>query len=47
MHKVTKDLQEFYDSQAEKFSGSRKREWPEFSYIMDEIAKTIESERFG
>lgn len=41
MHKVTKELQTFYDSQAEKFSNTRQRERPEFSYILDEIKKTI------
>lgn len=41
MHQTTKDLQAFYDSQAEKFSGTRQRDWPEFSYILEEIEKTI------
>ena len=41
MHKVTKELQEFYDSQAEKFSNTRQRERPEFEHILAEIQKTI------
>lgn len=34
MHNTTKDLQKFYDSAAESFSGTRKRHWPEFTYIL-------------
>lgn len=41
MHTVTKELQEFYDSQAEKFSNTRQRERPEFEYILIEIKKII------
>jgi hypothetical protein len=37
MHKQTKKLQAFYDNQATKFSGTRKRQWPEFSHIIDYI----------
>ena len=37
MHKITKDLQHFYDTEAEKFSSTRKRHWPEFEYIRDMI----------
>lgn len=31
------DLKEFYNSEAEKFSDTRKKYWPEFSYILEEI----------
>ncbi len=35
MHKITKDLQAFYDTAADSFSGTRKRHWPEFTYILE------------
>lgn len=40
MHETTKNLQDFYDAQAEKFSGTRQRERPEFSYILEQIKNT-------
>lgn len=45
MHKITKNLQNFYDSEAEKFSSTRKRHWPEFDHILkhiDDYLKTKE-----
>jgi ubiquinone/menaquinone biosynthesis C-methylase UbiE len=41
MHKQTKNLQTFYDNQAEKFSGTRKRHWPEFDHIVSYIKKSF------
>jgi hypothetical protein len=37
MHKTTKNLQNFYDTTAEKFSGTRQRDRPEFSHILNAI----------
>lgn len=37
MHKHTKNLQEFYDSTAETFSGTRQRIWPEFVHMADSV----------
>jgi hypothetical protein len=31
------DLKNFYNNQAEKFHYTRKKEWPEFEYILKEI----------
>ncbi len=41
MHKQTKKLQQFYDHQAEKFSGTRKRHRPEFDHIIEYIKQTF------
>jgi SAM-dependent methyltransferase len=41
MHKQTQNLQTFYDNQAEKFSGTRKRHWPEFDHIVSYIKKSF------
>jgi 2-polyprenyl-3-methyl-5-hydroxy-6-metoxy-1,4-benzoquinol methylase len=41
MHKTTKNLQKFYDTEAEKFSGTRKRNRPEFAYIRDMIKEVF------
>jgi ubiquinone/menaquinone biosynthesis C-methylase UbiE len=41
MHHQTKKLEAFYDSQAEKFSGTRKRHWPEFDIILAAIKAVI------
>lgn len=34
MHKITYDLQQFYDAAADSFSETRKRHRPEFAYIL-------------
>ena len=45
MHKQTKNLQKFYDNQAEKFSGTRKRHWPEFDHILSHIKKSFPTQK--
>ena len=45
MHKQTKTLQKFYDNQAEKFSGTRKRHWPEFDHIISYIKKAFQTKK--
>lgn len=45
MHKQTKSLQKFYDNQAEKFSGTRKRHWPEFDHILSHIKKSFPTKK--
>lgn len=45
MHKETKNLQKFYDNQAEKFSGTRKRHWPEFDHILSHIKKSFPTQK--
>jgi hypothetical protein len=45
MHRQTKKLQQFYDHQAEKFSGTRKRHWPEFDHIISYIKKSFPTKR--
>lgn len=37
MHKLTKKLQQFYNQNAEHFSQTRKKHWPEFDYIIEKI----------
>jgi len=39
MDKTTKDLKTFYNAQAESFSQTRKRHWPEFEHIISVIKK--------
>ena len=41
MLKIKQQLKEFYDLQAEKFSKTRKRPWPEFFYIAEEVEKIL------
>lgn len=45
MHRQTKTLQTFYDNQAEKFSGTRKRHWPEFDHIIEYIKKSFPTKK--
>ena len=37
MHKLTKKLQQFYNQNADHFSQTRKKHWPEFDYIIEKI----------
>ncbi len=36
-YKITKELKEFYNLEAKKFSETRKRKWPEFDFVLNEI----------
>ena len=44
MSKIKQQLKEFYDAQAEKFSNTRKKLWPEFFYIAEEISKLLSTQ---
>ena len=44
MSKIKQQLKEFYDAQAEKFSNTRKKPWPEFFYIAEEISKLLSTQ---
>jgi ubiquinone/menaquinone biosynthesis C-methylase UbiE len=39
MQKIKKNLKEFYDDQADKFHNTRKKKWPEFQILLNEINK--------
>jgi len=39
--KVKQTIKEFYDNQAEKFSQTRTKIWPEFNYIAQEVEKLL------
>ena len=34
---IKETIKEFYNQQAEKFSQTRQKNWPEFNYILDEV----------
>lgn len=36
---TVEDLSECYDTHAEKFSATRKKNWPEINYIIEKIKK--------
>ena len=39
MDKITSSIKDFYNKQAEKFSQTRQKHWPEFDFILEEIKK--------
>ena len=39
---VKQSIKEFYNQQAEKFSNTRKKHWPEFDYIANEIEEVLQ-----
>ena len=41
MNQIKNSVKNFYNAQAEKFSGTRKKQWPEFFYIQEEVRKII------
>jgi ubiquinone/menaquinone biosynthesis C-methylase UbiE len=41
MSHIQESIKNFYNSQAEKFSQTRKRNWPEFFYIKEEVEKLL------
>lgn len=45
MHRQTKKLQAFYDDQSVKFSGTRKRNRPEFDHIVRYIKESFPTKR--
>ena len=44
MWKIKEQLKEFYDLQADKFSKTRRKLWPEFFYIAEEIEKKLSNQ---
>jgi len=43
MDKVKESVKDFYNLQASKFSWTRKKQWPEFFYIKEEVSKILET----
>ena len=41
MSNIKESVKNFYNAQAEKFSGTRKKQWPEFFYIKQEVEKIL------
>jgi len=42
MNNIQQEIKQFYDNQAEKFSGTRNKTWPEFFYIKEQVEKIIQ-----
>lgn len=38
---IQQEIKQFYDNQAEKFSNTRKKQWPEFFYIKEQVEKIL------
>jgi len=45
MSHIQESIKNFYNSQAEKFSQTRKRNWPEFFYIKEEVEKLLKKKQ--
>ncbi len=41
MWNIQESVKNFYNAQAEKFSGTRKKTWPEFFYIKEQVDKLL------
>jgi len=41
MNQIQESVKNFYNAQAEKFSWTRKKQWPEFFYIKQEVEKLL------
>ncbi len=41
MWAIQQSVKDFYNAQAEKFSWTRKKEWPEFFYIKEQVEKLL------